>query len=128
MKASSPMSFMKARQHQTLKRTSSCPDVHQIDEIVKAKNNKSEETQSTSGADMKVIAEDDDDADNAGDNVEDSNEVTLLHDDKAANVSVQTEEFLVSPYEHLFPFVLPQWLGSSSSEKTVSKQERTRNS
>ena len=41
--------------------------------------------------------------------------------DKAANISVQTDEFLVSPYEHLFPFILPQW--NSNNEKVpVSKE------
>ena len=38
MKAKSPMSFMKARQKRTLKRTNSCPDWHEIEEIVAAKN------------------------------------------------------------------------------------------
>ena len=38
MKANSPMSFMKARQKRTLKRTNSCPDWHEIEEIVAAKN------------------------------------------------------------------------------------------
>ena len=38
MKAKSPMSFMKARQKRTLKRTNSCPDCHEIEEIVAAKN------------------------------------------------------------------------------------------
>ena len=33
MKANSPMSFMKARQKRTLKRTNSCPDWHEIEDI-----------------------------------------------------------------------------------------------
>ena len=38
--------------------------------------------------------------------------------DQAANVSVQTDEFLVSPYEHLFPFVLPQWISGSQGTES----------
>ena len=38
MNSASPMSFMKAKQKQTLKRASSCPDIHKIKEIVAAKN------------------------------------------------------------------------------------------
>ena len=41
--------------------------------------------------------------------------------DKAANISVQTDEFLVSPYEHLFPFILPQW-NSNNDKVHVSKE------
>ena len=41
--------------------------------------------------------------------------------DKAANISVQTDEFLVSPYEHLFPFILPQW-NSNNDKVPVSKE------
>ena len=41
--------------------------------------------------------------------------------DKAANISVQTDEFLVSPYEHLFPFILPQW-NSNNDKVPISKE------
>ena len=41
--------------------------------------------------------------------------------DKAANISVQTDEFLVSPYEHLFPFILPQW-NSNNDKVPLSKE------
>ena len=37
-------------------------------------------------------------------------------------MSVQTDEFLVSPYEHLFPFVLPQWLSSYGTESVAKNQ------
>merc|ERR1719400_2370136 len=47
MKAKSPMSFMKARQKRTLKRTNSCPDWHEIEEIVAAKNKPIAEEQSS---------------------------------------------------------------------------------
>ena len=46
---------------------------------------------------------------------EQNNDKTLLLDnEKSTHVSVQTDEFLVTPYEHLFPFVLPQWLSSET--------------
>ena len=50
--------------------------------------------------------------------------------DKAANISVQTDEFLVSPYEHLFPFVLPQWMSNateSSNNQNGKSNERSEN-
>ena len=49
-----------------------------------------------------------------------NNDDTVIQDDKAANVCVQTDEFLVSPYEHLFPFVLPQWMSCGAESKNVS--------
>ena len=104
------MSFMKAKQKQTLKRASSCPDIHKIEEIVAAKNDlkkSKKEHSSTVTAESPEIDVSEDD--------EQNNDKTLLLDnDKSTHVSVQTDEFLVTPYEHLFPFVLPQWLSSET--------------
>lgn len=117
MKATSPMSFMKARQKQTLKRANSCPDVRQIEEIVTANRNKAvnqNELQSASTSKAISTISEDNDEDETNGNGED----TIILSDKAANVSVQTDEFLVSPYEHLFPFVLPQWVSGGDSSTT----------
>ena len=104
------MSFMKAKQKQTLKRASSCPDIHKIEEIVAAKNDHKKgkkENSSTVTAESPEIGVSEDD--------EQNNDNTLLLDnEKSTHVSVQTDEFLVTPYEHLFPFVLPQWLSSET--------------
>ncbi len=102
------MSFLKARQKATLKRTNSCPDVHQIEEIVAAKNkpNIGDESSSVISKDISTIDESLDETFQP--------DSTILSD-KAAHASVQTDEFLVSPYEHLFPYVLPQWIPASNS-------------
>ena len=110
LNSGSPMSFLKAKQKQTLKRASSCPDIHKIEEIVAAKNDhkKSKKANSTTvtAESLEIDASEDD---------EQNNDKTLLLDnDKSTHVSVQTDEFLVTPYEHLFPFVLPQWLSSET--------------
>jgi hypothetical protein len=36
-----------------------------------------------------------------------------------ACASAQTDEFIVFPYEHLFPTVLPQWFSSQQQNGTV---------
>ena len=116
------MSMLKAKQRQTLKRTSSCPDMHQILEIVAAKNknyypNHPEEEELSGKSNIKTIDEVSAD-DAAGDE-------TMIQDDscaaKAVNASVQTDEFLVSPYEHLFPFVIPQWIPNSAAADNSRK-------
>ena len=125
MKASSPMSMLKAKQRQTLKRTSSCPDMHQIIEIVAAKNKNHhqqeqqfEEQEVFSKSSIKTIDESPAD-DAAGDD-------TIIQDvsSKAVNAAVQTDEFLVSPYEHLFPFVIPQWIPNSTTDKSIEGVSR----
>ena len=115
MKSASPMSFMKAKQKQTLKRASSCPDVHKIEEIVAAKNDqKINDISSNKNKKNTPFEKTDVNEDN------ENNDDTVIQDDKAANVCVQTDEFLVSPYEHLFPFVLPQWMSCGAESKNVS--------
>ena len=124
MKASSPMSMLKAKQRQTLKRTSSCPDMHQIIEIVAAKNKNHqqeqqfEEQEVFSKSSIKTI-----DESPADDAVGDE---TIIQDvsSKAVNAAVQTDEFLVSPYEHLFPFVIPQWIPNSTTDKSIEGVSR----
>ena len=106
---------MKARQKKTLKRTSSCPDVHELEELVTANKNKLNDTSPDSTLRPKSK-----DITDIQDNTEDLNDETILQEtsilsDKAANASIQTDEFLVSPYEHLFPYVMPQWLSNSNS-------------
>ena len=113
MKSTSPMSVMKARQKQTLKRTSSCPDIHQINDIVAAKNKNSTEEKE------KQISAIEEGVDNPDETV--IQETSSSTSDKAVNASVQTDDFLVSPYEHLFPFVIPQWIPADKQESSARK-------
>jgi len=116
MNPTSPLSLLKSRQTKSLKRASSCPDIHQIAEIVSAKNTSAAATR----IDLKPASSHDTtrDVDESVD--DDANDATMLEDGKIANnAAVQTDEFLVSPYEHLFPFVLPQWLTSGEQPKTL---------
>ena len=125
MKASSPMSMLKAKQRQTLKRTSSCPDMHQIIEIVAAKNKNQqfEEQEVFSKSSIKTI--DESPADDAvGDETIIQDVLTTSSASKAVNAAVQTDEFLVSPYEHLFPFVIPQWIPNSTTDKSIEGVSR----
>ena len=108
------MSVLKARQRQTLKRTSSCPDIHQINEIVAAKNKDSNEDKDKH---VSAIEEGVDNPDETMIQETSSSSST----DKAVNASVQTDEFLVSPYEHLFPFVIPQWIPADKQESSARK-------
>ncbi len=123
--SSSPMSVMKARQKKTLKRSTSCPDVHDIDEIVTAKNESVKDNlHDTSFHSQASKSSNWNHPDNVID--EDEAEQTILQehqvDGKFQTSSVQTEEFLVSPYEHLFPLVLPQCIDSGASASAQKVQ------
>lgn len=103
----SPTSFVKDK----LKKTSSCPDVHQLRDYVAAKAKKGMDQLSvgTSGGRISSGL-----SPNHAAVVEEEGEETE-EQLKDKHIAVQTEEYLVSPYEHLFPSVLPQWFGETGA-------------
>ena len=101
-----------------MKRTSSCPDIHQINEIVASKAKNFEKDFNDKNISSIVVDEE---------TVDHHPDDTIVHEnipsDKAINASVQTDEFLVSPYEHLFPFVIPQWIPAADKHESGSARK-----
>ncbi len=95
------------------KRSSSCPNVHQLKEAAMSK--------SCIGSSLKIdaaAAKKASTGESAGNNQPES------ADEKrpVLDTSVQTDEFQVFPYEHLFPSVLPQWFIGSQPQGPSNKE------
>lgn len=97
-----------------LKRATSCPDEHQIRDQVQA---------STSSGQLKPDEVKIDPGEAASTKAGNRD---VVGEGQLTSTSVQTDEFQVFPYEHLFPSVLPQWFVSQGGQPQVGQQRPMR--